>query len=480
MSNPTGRGLPDWTQGTATATIGQRDVTFSGAGLITTDGATGAQIHAAGRGDLFVVDGVDAVPIANVIDASTIRLVRPWTGPTQTNAAYAIIRMSIPATGSVAKAIKDLLDQGSDAKPDVTRTCDDSTARIKIDPHSGAPAIRVGASGAADAALKDGIRFDKDAGAASFPSGLLLPVTGFRNRIRNGLFQVWQRGTSFSIAAGVQTPVADGWLAYVSNVGSGTTVSRITAPAGFRAAQAMSLQGSSIPAGSGISFRQRFEGEWFKDMAGDAAVLSFDVAASTSAGTLTGWIVVNTNTGVDNGTYSTAVVTGRTFTIPGGGGRVSVNLTGAETASFALGGSISIQFQQWTATGNVSISLGSVQLEKGTIANPLEFRPLTIERLLCQRYLQRLIGWSGVWLTSTDLPMSGQFAVPMRTTPTLQIIDGASAIVQPGVTARSITGVSSTVLDPDGGDVSFITDGGSMGAFGILRRNSKIFATAEL
>ncbi|KAB2856287.1 MAG: hypothetical protein F9K43_27190, partial [Bauldia sp.] len=322
----TGRGLPDWTQGTATIVAGQRNVSFTGAGIVTTDPTTGAQIYAAGRGDLFLVDGVDAVPIANVVDASTVQLVRPWTAATQTNVAYAIIRMSIPATGSIAKAIKDLLDQGSDSKPDLTRTCDDGTARIKIDPHSGAPAIRVGAANAPDAALLEGVRFDQVTGAPSFPSGVRLPVVGFRNRLINGDLSVWQRGDApvFSIG-GIGPDMIRLW----SNT-AGWGVGKIAAPAGFVGQHAIAIGGVAKPAGSVIDVRPAFEGQMVHDLDGEDVTLSFDLSATTSAGTLTGAIYLFANAGLDDGSRSQQIAYSL-FAVPAGIGRVIVPIHAAST-----------------------------------------------------------------------------------------------------------------------------------------------------
>ena len=98
MTIATGRGMPDWTVGTATATNGSANVSFAAASLVSTDPATNAQVYVVGRGDIFVVPGVGAKVISSVTAANNIVLVEPWTYATQAGVAYAIIRMSFPAT----------------------------------------------------------------------------------------------------------------------------------------------------------------------------------------------------------------------------------------------------------------------------------------------------------------------------------------------------------------------------------------------
>lgn len=388
MILPTGRGLPDWTAGTATATQGQRNVSFAGAGLIAADPTTGEQLYAAGRGDFFMIDGLDAVPISAVIDANTIQLARPWSAATQNGVPYAIIRMSFPASGSISKAIKDIYDQGSDAKPDTTRTLDDSTARIKIDPHSGAPAIRVGAAGAADGALLTGIQFDKDTGAARFPNGVIVPSAGFRNRFINGGLDVWQRGANFSIGPSSILYTADRWVAENTNPSSTMTVSRVAAPLGFSGPNAIELS-ASTGQNWAIGLIQRIEGQFVSDLEGVDCVLSFDAALSTSAGTAELFVFLIGNSTLDSGTWDVPIVPGGwLIPVPSTPGHTAIKIPAATMIGAKNGLAVYIRAYQRGAAGNLDLKLGNLKFERGPVATPFDIRPLGVELALCQRYYQ--------------------------------------------------------------------------------------------
>ena len=91
---------------------------------------------------------------------------------------------------------------------------------------------------------------------------------------------------------------------------------------------------------------------------------------------------------------------------------------------------------------NTYASVGSyfnvtgVQLEKGTIATPFEFRPFAVELQLCQRYFctsydvgtapgtATSIGRIGTYSADTNAMMTVYFPVTMRATPTLTIYAG--------------------------------------------------------
>jgi hypothetical protein len=80
----------------------------------------------------------------------------------------------------------------------------------------------------------------------------------------------------------------------------------------------------------------------------------------------------------------------------------------------------------WYATAGNYIEFTGVQLEKGTVATPFEFRPYATELALCQRYFQKYGGTTnyerfgmGYWNLTNLAYISKFFVVPMRTAPAL-------------------------------------------------------------
>jgi hypothetical protein len=169
-----------------------------------------------------------------------------------------------------------------------------------------------------------------------------------------------------------------------------------------------------------------------------ACTLSFDLNASTSAGSLSGSASLYLNSALDNGSYSTAVSLGA-FTIPTGSGKVTIPISAAQSAGIKYGGEVVLFFTQNTATGNPSISIGAMQLELGNIAQPFERYSLPAELHLCRYYYRKSYLQSvapGATLTSGSgavlwTPVSSGAAVtiflgePMRAAPTMTIYDQA-------------------------------------------------------
>ena len=384
----TGRGLPNWSQGTASVANGSEAVSFSGANLVSTDPTSGALLYVAGTGDMFVAVNGAGAPIGSamiwaVTDANDIVLAEPWPYASQVNTAYAIIRMSFPQSGTVAKAIQDMLAMGSDSNPEISTTWDDGTARLKAKLLAGVPTLSVGATGTADSALLPGIQFSPMDGHASFPNGMAIYAPGERNRVINGGFDIWQGGATFSIASG-DLYTADQWVAR-SGTSVPVTVSKVVAPPGFSGQNAINLQATGIPSGTYLSLYQKFESQMISDLDSNYVSVSFDVNGASSAGALSAYVALIANTGPDNGTWSNVIGT-QIFTLPVGSMRVKLLFPPSQTAGLKNGGMIYISFTQTLAAGNPNVTIGAVQLEKGAVANPFSVRPSAQEWLLCQRY----------------------------------------------------------------------------------------------
>lgn len=461
------RGLSNWTTGTATATNGSATVSFTGANLIAADPSDASvNIYVAGEGDMFIVDGIGAVPIKSVDSASQVTLDYPWPYATQTNHAYRIRRYNEVKTGEVAKHIQAAQTIGQDSNPFVTVAADDGVARVKLRESGGAVQIAVGAAGAADASLKAGLSVDPSSGVVSFPKGMIQNNPGFRNRIINGNFDIWQRGTSFSVSAGAYPYIADRWIVTIPS-GATATASRIAAPSGFLGKYALNIALTAMPAGSYTQFMQRCEARTLRDLEAKNCVASFDINASTSAGSLSGSLIVYSNATEDDGGFS-SLRANLSFTVPTGSGRVSVPLSAAQMTGIKNGAGFVVRIAQNTAQGDVSVSLGAVQFEADPSgagkANPFEFRPLAIELAMCQRYCEKSFpqGVSpaqNAGIAGSEMAMSNgggaysrfnvRFRVEKRATPTVTLYNPSAANAE-ARNASAAADCSSTALETNG------------------------------
>lgn len=309
----------------------------------------------------------------------------------------------------------------------------------------------------------------------------------FRNRLINGNFDVWQRGTSFTVPSMSAANLADRWLIW-NGSGNSQTVSRQAAPSGFRGEYACRLQATSLAAAEQLAFIQRIESGMVGDLDGLNTVVSFDVLGTTTAGSLSGFVHLTTNTAKDNGTYS-ASSTLYSFTVAAGASRVSIALSAADAANLKYGTQLQIIFAQNTSTGAVDISIGAVQFEADPSgageASDFEFRPPSVEQAMCQRYYQRNPWLYGLVVTSSSISVNWNPLVMMRTTPTVALLTSSPRIENlPWVVGYNGSGSTldaSHVLSADGGgDIRiFGFSGLTVGSIASLRERMIEFS-AEL
>jgi hypothetical protein len=210
------------------------------------------------------------------------------------------------------------------------------------------------------------------------------PLSGFRNAIINGAFDVWQRGTSF--AANGYT--ADRWQCNYGAGGSGT-VSRAAmamgATVGDGTQPGACLQWNQTGAGSGNYLLQPIEG--VRNFAGQQVTLSFYAKAVSGTVDLSCYIRQHFGTG---GSPSANVDTGlQTAGLTTSWQRFSYSWTLDSVAGKNLGSNnndyVGVIFTgPGAATFNVQ--LWGVQLEKGPIPTAFEMRTAAVEIPLCQRY----------------------------------------------------------------------------------------------
>lgn len=220
----------------------------------------------------------------------------------------------------------------------------------------------------------------------------ILGSGSFRNRLLNGNVDVWMRGAGFSVASTGDMYTTNNWKTY-NGASSAMAVSKIAAPVGFKGVSALDIS-VAANAGEAFSIYQRMEAHQIADLDSKESVLSLDIDASTSAGSLRAFLFLYSNSAPDNGTWSVNTLFSQ-FTLPLGAGRVVIPISGAQMAGAKNGLEVGLYFDQNGAAGNVNIKLGAIQFEAdrqiaGNWGNPtpFEFRPLPLEFALCQRYFE--------------------------------------------------------------------------------------------
>ena len=254
-----------------------------------------------------------------------------------------------------------------------------------------------------------------------------------KNKIINGDFGIWQRGTSFTPApgAGVSNYCADRFLTSRDGTGSTVTISRQsftpgTAPVSGYEAQyfwrfAQSVAGTGATYTTAIS--QIVEG---MGLAGQTVTLSFWAKADTARTLLFGASQFFGTGG------SITVYTGTTsINITTSWARYSATITLPSIAGKTIGtGQVGIEFYLAVGALNTvqTIDIWGYQVEAGSTATPFQTATGTKQGELaaCQRYYYRATGTSstnqaiasGISSSSTNAYIVLPTMVTMRTAPT--------------------------------------------------------------
>lgn len=286
-----------------------------------------------------------------------------------------------------------------------------------------------------------------------------------RNRIINGGFNVWQRGTSFNVnASGTSaTYIADRWCLFPANTGF-TAVAQAVQISGGGLRINCATSASYATTADVLSLQQRIEGHNCVDLSGKQVTISFKVKTNKTGNYGVTLYAADTSTwGTPQSiTVNTAdVETTYTLTFTAQSGIVAANTEGlrlvlclaANTARagvyYPTGGS---QVNLLDNTSNY-FELYEVQLEVGSVT-PFERRQYGQELALCQRYYwQRSLFnynsntaiWEGYYGGGTGV-LNIDLPVTMRASPTLTVIAPTQVQVYEsgGWTNRTISAQYST------------------------------------
>tara|TARA_R110000868_G_scaffold236493_2_gene490517 strand:+ start:2498 stop:3619 length:1122 start_codon:yes stop_codon:yes gene_type:complete len=253
------------------------------------------------------------------------------------------------------------------------------------------------------------------------------PLAGFRNRIINGNFDIWQRGTSFSPTDNTYT--ADRWAIVFDGTGATRTISR----------QGFSLGQTDVPrepeyfvrfaqsvAGSG-STRNRIDQriEDVRTLAGQQVTISFwaKAAASTTMPSVVLQQYFGTG-GSPSANVDTTAGISLALTTSWQKFSYSVSLPSISGKTLGTDGidSLVVLFNM-PLNATFTIDIAQVQLEPGPVATPFEQRPIGTELSLCQRYCfvapaNWLAAKGGISTGVGDFSVLGAFPTTMRVPPT--------------------------------------------------------------
>lgn len=274
------------------------------------------------------------------------------------------------------------------------------------------------------------------------------PLAGLRNKIINGNFDIWQRGTSFTTPNNVYT--ADRFLSSVSGGGTLTREAFTLGQTDVPGEPTYFVRLAASTTGGANLIAQRIED--VRTLAGKVVTLSFWVKGPNGATTLSDYPQIRQNFG--SGGSTEVNVNGSAVTFTGSWQKVVQTFTLPSIAGKTIGvGSHLVVYPVRFASQAITVDVAQVQLEEGPIATPFEQRPIGLELALCRRYYQRFpeqgldaTGKSIAIVTgaSTTLGLAViPLPVPMRIVPLLEQTGVSTDYVLYRTTSSALSGVPS-------------------------------------
>lgn len=243
-----------------------------------------------------------------------------------------------------------------------------------------------------------------------------------KNKIINGDFDIWQRGTSGFSAPGY---TADRWRYAVGNGAAGVSQQAFTPGAapvsGYEGKFFLRYALSSSSSSGTPTLEQRIED--VRTEAGQTVTVSFWAKATASASPTS--VVLTQNFGSGGSTaVDTTVVSSPSYTTSWVRYSYSVAVPSISGKTIGTSSYLSLVFNFALNTTFTSFDLWGVQVEAGSVATPFQTATGTIQSELaaCQRYYQRTTFTGGNWqasglgltMTTSILDVPYILKVPMR------------------------------------------------------------------
>jgi len=260
------------------------------------------------------------------------------------------------------------------------------------------------------------------------------PFIGFRNRIINGGFDIWQRGTSFSNVNDTYT--ADRFLVVPGGGTTGDSVSQQSFSPGQTDVPGEPTYFLRYTAGSTSSNKvMHHRIEDVRTGAGKTCTLSFYAKASIAHNSS---VELQQNFG--SGGSSSVSLSPVSYSMTTSWQKFTFNFSVPSISGKSIGTSsyVYIAFIRSLPASNLNIDIAQMQFEEGSVATSFDRRPFGTELALCQRYYQKSYAQGtvpntvtavgcvgGVASSANYMPVSCSFPVVMRNNATITIISAS-------------------------------------------------------
>ena len=257
-----------------------------------------------------------------------------------------------------------------------------------------------------------------------------------RNKIINGSFGIWQRGTSFPAAASI-VYTADRWAFYRSALATGATAAQTT-PTNIVGSSSYGIRVQRNSGNTSVDpliLAQCIETANVRSLQGKTVTVSFKQRTSASITAATILVTLTYGTGTDQGVNAARAGSWTSQGTLSGSfntGSTTFTETSIQYAIPSTATELQLNFA-YTPTGtagaNDFFDIADVQLEVGPVATPFEQRPYGMELALCLRYYQ---GYTGQVTQNRVVSTYSRhlyfLPVSMRSLPTVNYKDGAGNV----------------------------------------------------
>jgi hypothetical protein len=267
-------------------------------------------------------------------------------------------------------------------------------------------------------------------------------IAAGKNFLINGGFDIWQRGTTFSVGTFSATYTADRWSTFNANA---CTVSQETSiiPTGSR--YAFKVTGGATT--SGYEFVQAIETSNAVYLAGKTITFSLQVAGTSGKAVVA---LIDSSTSTDVAPWPNAGwtnIANASVTTAAGNAYSTLKVTATIASNVK---SLRVRLQTGTLTSGEVQYYGKAQLELGSVETEFSRAGSTIagELALCQRYYYRTAGQTygrlgnGIAASTTAAEILVQLPATMRTNPAS--VDFSTLLLFDSVNASTVTNVTLT------------------------------------